>query len=278
MFNNSFDFIYMTDKTFNPDNYWEDRLHKISGLEGVGFKKLGPSFNKWAYKVRKQVFLQEVAKLPIHFETASVLDIGSGTGFYIQAWRELKAKDITGVDITPTSVENIKKTFPQHNFFQSDIGDAHFNAKGQYKQYDIISSIDVLFHIVDDKRFEQSIANISSLLKPGGYFIYSDNFLKTETVRGESQVSRSKKYLLPVFENNGFKLEVLKPFMYLTNKPIDSQNPLLKAYWTLLENGLYILPFMGHVAGPALYPLELFLVNRAKDSPTTEFAIFKKIN
>jgi len=267
----------MENTTFNPDNYWEDRLHKIKGLEGVGFKKLGPSFNKWAYKVRRHVFMKRVPELGVDFRKANVLDIGSGTGFYIQIWNELGAARVTGVDLTPTSVANLKKTFPKNHFFLSDIGDKAFNNEGQYEQYDLISVMDVLFHIVDDARFEQSIRNIASITKPGGHFIYSDLYITNgEAQRGESQVSRTKSYLMDVFEKNGFEPVTFRPFMYLTNKPVDSRNPLMKLYWFLLENGLYVLPFMGHVMGPLIYPFELFCVNNFKNSPTTEFTIFRK--
>ncbi len=266
----------MDNKTFNPDAYWEDRLHTISGLEGVGFKKLGPSFNKWAYKVRKHVFKKQVPKLNIDFKNANTLDIGSGTGFYIQAWRELEVQKITGVDITPTAIDNLKKTFPKENFFLSDIGDVNYNSNNIYEQYDLISCMDVLFHIVDDVRFEQSVKNISAITKSGGHFIYSDFYLHGPVQRGESQVSRTKEYLIGVFTKNGFELVTLKPFMYYTNKPVDTKNPLIKAYWFLLENGLYVLPFMGYVMGPLIYPFEILAVNNFKESPTTEFTIFRK--
>lgn len=266
----------MSTQPFIPDNYWEDRLHKISGLEGVGFKKLGQSFNNWAYKVRKRVFTSELKKTGLDLSDRKVLDIGSGTGFYIQLWKELGVKNITGVDITPTSVENLKNTFPKDTFFQSDIGDINFNSENRFSQYDLISAMDVLFHIVDDQRFEQSIKNISSILKKDGYFVYSDNFLRSETKRGESQVSRSKDYLMKIFKENGFETIVFKPFMYLTNSPIDSGNPILKAHWFLLENFLYVMPFMGNIIGPLMFPLEMLLVNTAKESPTTEFVIFRK--
>lgn len=266
----------MESKTFNPDSYWDDRLDKIKGLEGVGFKKLGPSFNKWAYKIRRNVFLKQVKALNTDIKNANVLDIGSGTGFYIQIWKELGAKKITGVDITPTAVAHLKNTFSGAHFFLSDIGDAAFNKDQAYGRYDLVSSMDVLFHIVDDQRFEQSVLNISSIISPGGYFIYSDFYLHGETIRGESQVSRSKRYLMEVFEKNGFELVTFKPFMYYTNKPVDTKNPLIKTFWFLLENGLYVLPFMGHVMGPLMYPFELLAVNNRKESPTTEFTIFRK--
>jgi 2-polyprenyl-3-methyl-5-hydroxy-6-metoxy-1,4-benzoquinol methylase len=263
-------------ETFNPDSYWENRLDKIKGLEGVGFKKLGPAFNKWAYKVRRNVFLKQVNFFNFDIKNNKVLDIGSGTGFYIQIWNELKAAKITGIDISPTAIDTLKKTFPLDNFFLSDIGAENFNEPKNFEKYDLISCMDVLFHIVDDTRFEQSIKNISSILNSGGHFIYSDFYLHSEPIRGESQVSRSKKYLMAVFEKNDFELVLHKPFMYYTNKPVDTKNPVIKFYWFCLENLLYVLPFMGHVMGPLIYPLEMRAVNKGENSPTTEFTIFRK--
>lgn len=45
------------------------------------FKKLGQSFNKWAYKVRRKVFDREVSRLPVNLAKTNVLGVGSGTGF-----------------------------------------------------------------------------------------------------------------------------------------------------------------------------------------------------
>ena len=68
----------------------------------------------------------------------------------------------------------------------------------------------------------------------------------------------------------------MSPFLYLTNTPLDSKNPLIKAYWYLLHNTLYAMPFLGHIIGAALYPLELMLTSVSADSPTTEIAVYRK--
>ena len=75
------------EKKFNPDDYWEKRLTKKKGLEGVGYTRLGSYFNKWAYKVRRHVFEKLVKENKIAVEKSRVLDIGSGSGFYINIWK-----------------------------------------------------------------------------------------------------------------------------------------------------------------------------------------------
>ena len=264
------------EKPFNPDAYWETRLSSRKGLEGVGFAKLGIPFNKWAYKVRKNVFLRLVGEVAKDISVNEVLDIGSGTGFYIPIWEKLGAKKITGSDITGVAVENLKKNFPEHVFYQFDAGGSAIPEEVTKIKYDLISCMDVLFHIVDDGRFENAISNIAGLLRKGGYFVYSDNFLHGFEYRGKDQASRSIEYLYDLFRKNNFEVAKRRPFMYLTNAPIDSKNIFLKIYWFILEQTITRLKFLGWIVGPLLYPVEMLLVNSCSESPTTEIVILKK--
>jgi SAM-dependent methyltransferase len=264
------------DKPFDPGTYWEQRLSTTGGLKGVGFKKLGTSFNNWAYRVRRHVFKKEVASLGIDFTKATVLDIGSGTGVYVDLWRKFGVKSITGLDITKVAVKQLSSMFPDNRFFVGDISEAAFPQHPAYGKYDLVSAMDVLFHIVDDGRYNTAIKNIAASLKHGGYFIYSDSFMKQQTIRGESHVARTEDYLLKVIVDNGFEKVEMKPFMYLFDNPADSKNQILKGFWFLLHNGLYVLPFMGNVIGPLLYPLELMLLSTSKRGPSSKFTIFRK--
>lgn len=266
----------METQEFKPEDYWQSRLSRKKGLEGVGFAKLGKYFNHWAYKVRKKVFLNLLKKHDIVPVNKKVLDIGSGTGFYIDIWESQGANDITGLDLANVSVENLKNTFHQHNFYQIDIGDKEYNEQNVLEKYDIISCMDVLFHIVEDERFENAIKHISAHLNTGGYFIYSDNFLRKKTKRGKDQVSRSKDLLYKLFEQNNFAIIERKPFMYLTNSPVDSKNIFLKTYWFILEQTITRLKFLGWITGAILYPLDMLLVNNCSESPTTEIILMKK--
>jgi len=265
-----------TTNNFNPDDFWQKRLTKVEGLEGVGYARLGKPFNIWGYKVRKQAFYNLLNPFDFKFNDADVLDIGSGTGFYIAIWNALKAKKVTGLDITEVSVENLKTKFPEHEFIQLDIGDEIGKLKTTLGNKDFISAMDVLFHIVDDQRFDRAVHNIASLLKPGGYFIYSDNFLTGETIRTKHQVSRSKEYLFDLFEKAGFELIAHKPFMILSNYPIDSKNKLLHAFWYLLENSTAIIKPLGHLYGALLFPIEKMLLKQVKDSPSSEIVLLRK--
>lgn len=261
---------------FKADEFWEKRLTKVSGLEGVGYAKLGKQFNYWGYKVRKYAFLKIINSLNANFSNANVLDIGSGTGFYIDIWQKLGAKKITGVDITEISISNLKMTFPNLSFFQHDISVDISDRKDLLEQFEYISTMDVLFHIVDDNKFEKAILNISRMLKKGGYFVYSDNFINGSTDRRTHQVSHSKEELYLYFEKAGFEIIKHKPFMVLSNYPVDSKNLLLHFYWFFIENIIALIKPLGTPIGWILFQIDKLLINILDKSVSTEIILLRK--
>ena len=108
---------------FNPKEYWETRLEKSFNLHGVGDIGLGINYNNALYEVRKYAFHKLMRSLKIDFTDKKVMDIGSGTGFYIERWKELNVKSIKGTDITNVVVQNLTEKFPEESFMQLDIGE-----------------------------------------------------------------------------------------------------------------------------------------------------------
>ncbi|MFH1514951.1 MAG: class I SAM-dependent methyltransferase [bacterium] len=259
---------------FDPRQYWEKRLADNYGLNAVGYWSMGTNFNRWMYRVRKAVFLKIVRSLKINLREASVLDIGSGTGFYIDLWKKLDVESITGVDITSVAVRELSEKFSDASFHQMDVGD-DISAL-QNNKYDAVSAMDVLFHIVDDEKYLKSIENIYSLLKPNGYFIYSDNFLHSDRVESSHQVSRSLFEIEKVLTNRGFEIVGRKPMFVLMNFPVDSKNALFKRMWYRMERIVSKSELIGFIAGALLFPLERILVSVCKESTTTECMIARK--
>jgi 2-polyprenyl-3-methyl-5-hydroxy-6-metoxy-1,4-benzoquinol methylase len=141
-------------------DYWESRLNEAFNLHGTGFIGLGRHYNNWMYKIRRDVVLRKMKALQIDFTNVSVLDIGSGVGFFIDIWKGLGAR-VIGTDLTDVAVKNLKLKYPTDEFYTFDIGnDLHESLEN--RKVDIVSAFDVLFHIVDDNRYEKAIKNIHS--------------------------------------------------------------------------------------------------------------------
>ena len=89
---------------FDAKDYWEQRLLQAFDLDGVGRRNCGLPFNKWTYRARRSVFLRIVRSVDVEFSSAACLDIGAGTGFYIDCWRELGVRSVAGIDLTDVAV------------------------------------------------------------------------------------------------------------------------------------------------------------------------------
>ena len=190
-----------TDEAFDPGAYWETRLSKNFNLRGVGDIGLPNSYNKCLYSIRGYAFKLAVRGL-VGLKDAAVLDIGSGTGFYIQQWQNVGVTSLQGCDLTSTAVTNLTGLYPGVKFQQLDISTPQLPVLGEF---DAVSCFDVLFHIVDDEKYNRAITNIASLVKSGGYFIYSDNFMKSQA-RIEHQSGRTEEAILAALRQNSFEV------------------------------------------------------------------------
>lgn len=262
----------MTQPAFDPRAYWEDRLSKEYDLTGVGYRGLGPEFNAAMYRVRAKVFARVVRRLSFPPEPR-VLDIGSGTGFYVERWLERSVGRLVASDITDVAVNALAGRFPSVDVRRLDIGDSD-PLPGE--RFDVVSAFDVLFHIVDDERYAIAIANVASVLDPGGWFVFSDNFLRAGTVRAKHQVSRSLEDISAVLTASGFVIVRRVPMFVLMNGPVDTRSAFLKRRWERLAKRLASHPERGRRAGAVLYPVELALTAVLRESPSTEVMVCRK--
>jgi SAM-dependent methyltransferase len=205
-----------------------------------------------------------------------VLDVGSGTGFYVDRWLE-RGADVTGLDLTAVAVEKLRQRFPRARFVQANIGQP-LGAPLDREQgsYDAISAFDVLFHIVDDREYAVALGNIASLLKPGGYFLWSDNFIHQPTIRVTHQVSRSLEEITAAVTAAGLEIVERVPMFVLMNYPADTRSKLRQWAWTALMAPAMVSDLLGWALGALLYPLERRLVASRSESASTELMICRR--
>ena len=168
-------------------DYWEERLRGDYTLGGVGYQGLGEAFNRWGYRARRRVFLRALRARAA--PGARVLDVGSGTGFYLDLWRELGAASITGSDLTAVAAERLAVRHPYAEAVRLDIGAESIDLPAA--SFDAISAMDVLFHVTDDARFARALVNAARLLRPGGLLVFSDLFVHGAPWRAPHQAIRS---------------------------------------------------------------------------------------
>jgi SAM-dependent methyltransferase len=235
------------------------------------------------YRVRGEVFDAAVARHsalgPRHSAPPTaprVLDIGAGTGFYVERWLRLGGS-VTGVDLTDVAVSRLAQRFPGSRFLRADIGrPLGAELAALEGTFDAVSAFDVLFHILDDADYARALANVARLLRPGGLFYWSDNFLHRPTVRVRHQVSRSLAETARALEPAGLTVVDRRPMFVVMNYPTDTRSRLARWAWTAMVAPALASDRLGGAIGALLYPVERRLVARLRESPSTELMVCRK--
>ena len=200
----------------DPIQFWNARLADDPSLRGTGHRAFSLAYNNLLYAAQAEALADVLKKWQVDVRGKAVLDVGSGVGFYISLFESYGAREIVGLDAAQSSISYLRNKFGQHQFYLADIGSPDFALDCQF---DFVSIISVLYHLVDERRFECAVHNLARLMKPGGYLILSDqmsvHWLAPRHVRFRSLETYTQ--LL-----NGLGCEVLDvtPVYYLMNRTI----------------------------------------------------------
>jgi SAM-dependent methyltransferase len=259
---------------FNAKQYWEDRLSVQYNLVGVGDISLSQNYNKWSYKVTRKILHRLLKQYTKSKTNKKVLDIGSGTGFVVDIWQSL-GKMVTGVDISHTAVESLKRSYPAFNFVEFDMGSGKITVPDS--AFSACSAASVLYHIVEDKALNIALKNIHRLLEKNGVFIFSDNFIHETEYNIVHQKCRTLKEYETALKDNGFEIIGRVPNYVLMNDPVDAKGKFYPKVWSSLTSLSRKSKVLDQIIWPALYPVELLLTSILKESPAQEFMICKAI-
>ena len=259
---------------FDARTYWETHHARGMTLDTVGWTGLGRAFNGWMYAVRRHVFKRVVPRAIAITADARVLDVGSGTGFYLRLWRELGVRRIEGSDMSERAVDALRAANPEVTVHVLDIGGETpaLPAGG----YDVVSAMDMLFHIVDDAAYRRAIANLAALVRPGGHVVLTENLLDGRVEKAPAQTSRSEEEILGLLGEAGLEPVTCAPDFVLLNGPVDSTNRWLHGWWNLLTRVVSFHEVLGWTLGAVLMPVELIAVRIVRRGPSTKLLVCRR--
>ena len=265
----------MLDAKFDASAYWKERLRQHFDLIGVGFRRRSTAYNRWVYRVRTESLDELFRRHDWLIEGKTVLDVGCGTGYFIDHWLRRGARQVTGLDVTEVSVERLTRRFPNAEFVCADIAEPNLDVD---RTFDYVSIFDVLYHIVEEKSFEQAVQNLSRRCRPGSRVIITDMFGRRTTEVVKHVRNRSLDRYREVFSKNGFELCDIRPLFFTLMPP--SRLGRWPGYWagTL---GWEILTFAarwewsGRVVGRMLFGVDTRLRRWFKRGPSHHLAVFE---
>jgi len=260
---------------FDTRNYWESRLNHKFDLTGVGYRRKSVAFNRWVYRVRTELLDQLFRQGRWTTEDKSILDVGCGTGYFIDYWLTRGAGRVTGIDITEISIGRLKELYPPAVFIHGDLSDPQLRID---EQFDYVSIFDVLFHIIDDDRFKTVAVNLARICKPGARVFITDLFAQMTFSRVKHCRNRSLSAYQDVFSKNGFEVRSMTPLFYTLLPPSGFKNPILRWGGILAWEAVTFITrwnFFGHLVGRALYKLDSVLRKIFKKGPAGYIVVFE---
>ena len=249
-----------TDK-YEPQSYWTQRLASHPDLRGTGQHRYSVDYNEAMYQISAENLQAALAAAQVDLMGKAVLDIGPGMGYFVGRYIEWGARHVTGVDITQVSVENLQRTFPTHHFIQADISDESYRFT---EQYDLVSAISVIYHIVDDDRFRCALANMCQSVRPGGHLLISDAFRRTPGFTAQHARWRSLDRYAPVLEEYRLQVVAVRPmYFFMSRTYIPAVGPLLLNRAAVVRLLLKAERWMSRTAHPDSGYLRFMVARRA---------------
>ncbi|HQU33374.1 MAG TPA: class I SAM-dependent methyltransferase [Thermoanaerobaculaceae bacterium] len=265
----------MTRSSDGRQAYWEERLREHWGPEGVGSLVYGREFNRWRYRVRTRVFRRLIRRLALATPELDVLDVGSGTGFYLGEWHALGVRSLAGLDLSEWAVAQLARAYPTATLYRADIGR---EPALPVAVFDVITAFDVLCHLVDDERHLSALRTLHRALKPGGWLLFSDSFFHGASRQHEDYwKGRSLASLSATLEGCGFRIIDRVPMSVLMAAPTDTRHGgRNERIWNAAMSPVRWGEPIGWLMGAALYPLELLLTAWLRESPAIEIMVCRK--
>ncbi len=212
---------------FSAGEFWSERLARDLSLRGTGHRAFSLSYNRFLYAAQADALDDLLIKWQVPLQDASVLDVGSGSGFFVNFFREHGVQTMVGLDIAPASVHYLRKQFPEYEFHIADIGERQRPIE---REFDIVSAFNVLYHIIDDTLFEQALEHLASFTKLNGFLIISD-CLSSSHFTPRHVRFRGLEYYTETFERLGLQILESLPIYYLMNRVfVPKLGPVILSY------------------------------------------------
>ena len=167
--------------------------------------------NSFWVSSRNRLFKRKVQQHLLPTGKTKFLEIGCGTGDFIQQIVQTENLEITGSEVYLKGLVYAKKNLPNLDFVQFDVTQGKIG-----KQFDIITAFDVIEHIDND---HAALANINQMLNKDGALILSvpqHMFLWSrldELVKHKRRYSRRE--LVTKLKENGFEISYTTSFVFV---------------------------------------------------------------
>lgn len=272
-------------------SYWTGLVAGES-LDEVGHPDMGRSFNEWAYKLRYRAIVKSVAAVRPWSTVTRLYEGAIGTGYYLSRWKSLGVDHVAGVDLSPRAVASAQRRFPDDDLTVGSLDALDKDPGWSYRKgrYQVVTAIDVLYHILDDASAGRAVQLLADLVAPGGVLVVTekhDGLLARERV-SEFVARRPESWYVDRAREAGLTLADTRPMFWCMDPPVahgtDSVSRVLaRGCWLAMR--VLVKPWprnsrpqrvLGGLAGAVGYAIDRLVLWRATNTPNLRVLTFRR--
>jgi SAM-dependent methyltransferase len=266
---------------YRPPDYW-GALHRTADLRAVGYPTLPLVFNQYSYANTALAVLRSLHVAGVTIRGRRVLDVGSGTGFWIDLWQREGAEAVAGADLVPEAVDRLRARFPDVQVTAANIAE---QAPFPGQTFDVVTIMSVLHHVVDDEAFRRALVHLASQLGPGGRLVVLDPLVlrgRWMPKRAESahNVTRTRAEWEAALAEAKLRILQVSPTGLFLSDPVDAGSQLAFRLHHLLWRGftgmLQNRDRLADVVVPPIAALDRVLVPRLRVGPSTKMLVLRR--
>jgi SAM-dependent methyltransferase len=275
---------------YDREAYWRQLHQEHAGsLDAVGYPELGRGYNEITYAIRLGAAERILRRG--HCDPRNLLEGAVGVGAYGALWKKLGVQRWVGLDLSEDAVERLRRRFTADVFVQFDLttGEDGLRDAVQGELFDLVTGVDVLYHLTDEHHFAEALAALASRVTPGGALLLSDVFVDAPVQIARHVLRRPMASYEAILGPRGFALAEREPVFAILGDPVPRRgihraDVALTVIWRLTSKLIRMVPgelrdAVGRTLARALTPIDDVLKRSGWLQGTNlELALFRRVS
>jgi len=213
---------------YRPTRFWESSHAAVTAEKvraGIGMRHVGGGESDAEaaalYRLRGANASRVLRKCSLP-ANPRIMELGSGGGYWVEFFRQLDPEIFVGSDLSMTAVERLSSRYPDYKFVCMLETEQAWSRIQSLGPYDLSLAIDVLYHITDDKTWEDALNHLCANVAASGLLLIADYFYEQPAERQSQTHVKHRKLqdYLDVLDKHGFEVEQVQPVFYFLNRII----------------------------------------------------------
>lgn len=159
-------------------DWWDRRFYRSAALSDSQTisSSIDPYSTGYHYASIELILTKYFFDHKDSIDSREALDIGSGSGHWVGFYDRMGFRRITGIDVSAKAIEHLRGKYAGDDGKQFFHGTAREVLQREAMTPTLINAIGVMFHIVDDEEWQETLSAFSRCLPAGGVLVAGGEF------------------------------------------------------------------------------------------------------